>query len=62
MVSHINYFSLDVEGAELFVLETMKNELISQKIIVDVWTIEYRVWDGEKIVVDASLVALNTTR
>lgn len=61
-VSHINYFSLDVEGAELFVLETIKNELKSEKIIVDVWTIEYRVWDGEKIVVDASLENLEGLR
>lgn len=61
-VSHINYFSLDVEGAELFVLETMKNELKSEKIIVDVWTIEYRVWDGEKVVMDASLKNLEGFR
>ena len=52
--SHIDYFSLDVEGAELFVLNSMKNELKSGKIIVDVWTIEYRVWDGTKIIVDKS--------
>ena len=32
----------------------MKNELKSGKIIVDVWTIEYRVWDGTKIIVDKS--------
>jgi hypothetical protein len=32
----------------------MKNELTSGKIIVDVWTIEYRVWDGTKIMVDKS--------
>jgi hypothetical protein len=52
--SHIDYFSLDVEGAELIVLNSMKNELKSGKIIVDVWTIEYRVWDGTKIIVDKS--------
>jgi hypothetical protein len=40
----------------------MKNELKSEKIIVDVWTIEYRVWDGEKIVVDASLENLEGLR
>jgi hypothetical protein len=34
--THIDYFSLDVEGAELFVLNSMKNELTSGKIIVDV--------------------------
>jgi FkbM family methyltransferase len=52
--THIDYFSLDVEGAELFILNSMKNELKSGKIIVDVWTIEYRVWDGRKIIVDKS--------
>ena len=52
--THIDYFSLDVEGAELFVLNSMKNELKSGKMIVDVWTIEYRVWDGTKIIVDKS--------
>lgn len=61
-VSHINYFSLDVEGAELFILETMKNELKSGKIVVDVWTIEYRVWDGEKVVLDVSLKNLEGFR
>jgi hypothetical protein len=35
--SHIDYFSLDVEGAELIVLNSMKNELKSGKIIVDVY-------------------------
>jgi predicted acetyltransferase len=52
--THIDYFSLDVEGAELFVLNSMKNEAKSGKMIVDVWTIEYRVWDGTKIIVDKS--------
>jgi FkbM family methyltransferase len=52
--SHINFFSLDVEGAELFVLKSMKNELKSGKIVVDAWTIEYRVWDGSQIIVEKS--------
>jgi hypothetical protein len=29
----------------------MKNELKSGKIVVDAWTIEYRVWDGSQIIV-----------
>jgi FkbM family methyltransferase len=52
--THIDYFSLDVEGAELFILNSMKNELKSEKNIVDVWTIEYRVWDGKKNIIDKS--------
>ena len=33
--THIDLFSLDVEGAELFILNSMKNNLKSGKIIVD---------------------------
>jgi hypothetical protein len=33
--THIDLFSLDVEGAELFILNSMKNNLNSGKIIVD---------------------------
>ncbi|XP_062576207.1 uncharacterized protein LOC134238098 [Saccostrea cucullata] len=40
-IHHIDYFSLDVEGAELLVLESIKDDLISGKVRVDVWTIEY---------------------
>jgi hypothetical protein len=32
----------------------MKNKLKSGKIVVDVWTIEYRVWDGKKNIIDKS--------
>lgn len=45
-VLHVNYFSLDVEGGEISVLSSMKENLISRRIIVDVWTIEYRAWAG----------------
>lgn len=47
-VFHVNYFSLDVEGGEIHVLNSMKEDLVSRKIIVDVWTIEYRAWAGQK--------------
>ncbi|XP_061190047.1 uncharacterized protein LOC133197880 [Saccostrea echinata] len=47
-VFHINYFSLDVEGGEIVVLNSMREQLISRQIIVDVWTIEYRAWAGPK--------------
>jgi hypothetical protein len=43
----------------------MKNELKSRKIVVDVWTIEYRVWDGKKIIIYKSknnLINLNITK
>lgn len=58
----INYFSLDVEGAEMFVLKTIENSLKSREIVVDVWTIEYRVWDGKKIIVEDSLQNLKYFR
>jgi hypothetical protein len=47
-VFHINYFSLDVEGGEVMVLNSMREQLISKQIIVDVWTIEYRAWAGPR--------------
>ncbi|XP_062591339.1 uncharacterized protein LOC134259657 [Saccostrea cucullata] len=47
-VFHINYFSLDVEGGEIAVLNSMREQLISRQIIVDVWTIEYRAWAGPR--------------
>ncbi|XP_062616366.1 uncharacterized protein LOC134278065 [Saccostrea cucullata] len=47
-VFHINYFSLDVEGGEMVVLNSMRDHLISRQIIVDVWTIEYRAWAGPR--------------
>lgn len=53
--NHINYFSLDVEGAELIVLETIKESLKTGDITVDIWTIEYRVWDGKEIVYKDSM-------
>lgn len=44
---HIDIFSLDVEGAEMAVLASLRDELESNSFTVDVWSIEYRVWDGK---------------
>ncbi|XP_071180839.1 uncharacterized protein [Mytilus edulis] len=58
----VNYFSLDVEGAEMEVLETMKKDLQLMTLVVDLWTIEYRVWDGHKIIKDKSIDNLSKLR
>ena len=47
---HIDFFSLDVEGAELQVLESLRTMLESRRLVVEVWSIEYRLWDGTRIV------------
>lgn len=61
-IKRINYFSLDVEGGELTVLKSIKNELISKEIIVDVWTIEYMEWNGKIISQDESEKNLQSLR
>jgi FkbM family methyltransferase len=60
--SHIDFFSLDVEGAEMAILESLQSGLKSKHFIVDVWTIEYRVWDGQRVVMEKSLENLNALR
>lgn len=60
--TRINYFSLDVEGAEMYILETIKDDLKSNEIVVDIWTIEYRVWNGTKKLVNDSLQNLQNLR
>lgn len=59
---HIDFYSLDVEGAEMTVLESMRDGLKSHRFTVDVWSIEYRVWDGKQIVYEKSLDNLNSLR
>ena len=59
---HIDYFSLDVEGAEIQILESLRKGLLSQRFTVDVWTIEYRVWDGQQVVYKKSLANLKALR
>ncbi|CAC5386792.1 unnamed protein product [Mytilus coruscus] len=62
-IKRINYFSLDVEGGELTALKSIKNELISKEIVVDVWTtIEYMVWNGKSISKDESKKNLESLR
>lgn len=60
---HIDYFSLDVEGGEMSVLNSIKEELKSKTITVDVWTIEYRVIDEkQKIIANKSKQNLEILR
>nr|XP_022291785.1 uncharacterized protein LOC111103075 isoform X1 [Crassostrea virginica] len=61
-VNHIDFYSLDVEGAEMAILQSLRNGLNNGMFTVDVWSIEYRVWDGEKIVVEKSKENLNALR
>jgi FkbM family methyltransferase len=60
--THIDFFSLDVEGAEMAILESLQSGLKSKQFTVDVWSIEYRVWDGKKVVVEKSLENLDGLR
>lgn len=59
---HIDIFSLDVEGAEMAVLESLRDGLETNSFTVDVWSIEYRVWDGKLVVYEKSLENLNSLR
>eukprot|EP00105_Crassostrea_gigas_P013374 XP_011429681.1 PREDICTED: uncharacterized protein LOC105329895 isoform X1 [Crassostrea gigas] len=59
---HIDFYSLDVEGAEMAVLESLRDGLKSHRFTVDVWSIEYRVWDGKQVVYEKSLDNLNSLR
>jgi len=43
----IDFFSLDVEGAELDILNLMKPYLVNSSITVNMWSIEYRIWDNK---------------
>lgn len=46
---HIDFYSLDVEEGEMTVLESLRDGLKTGRNTVDVWSIEYRVWDGHNI-------------
>lgn len=59
---HIDFYSLDVEGGEMTVLESLRNGLKTRRITVDVWSVEYRVWDGHNIIDDKSMEKLNALR
>lgn len=60
--TRINYLSLDVEGAELNTLNTLKSALKARILVVDIWTVEYRVWNGTRTVLDKSRQKLNAIR
>lgn len=60
-MAHIDYFSLDVEGAELMILELLLPLLRSGALVVDIWTIEYRVYGG-RVFVDKTLAKLSSIR
>ena len=47
-ISHVDYFSLDVEGAELQILRTVD----WKRLYIDIITVEYRVYGGPKIGID----------
>ncbi len=57
-VKHVDYFSLDVEGAELDILQTIPFD----KITIDTLSIEYRQWDGVHINAASSAVKLKRLR
>lgn len=56
---HIDFYSLDVEGGEM---EWLRVGLKTRRITVDVWSVEYRVWDGHNIIDDKSMEKLNALR
>ena len=55
--THVNYFSLDVEGPELDILETIPFD----RVTIDIFTIEYRIWEG-RIMKEESLAKLQKLR
>lgn len=61
-IYHIDFFSLDVEGAEMAVLESLRDGLESSRFTVDVWSIEYPVWDGKHVVYEKSIDNLRSLR
>lgn len=60
---HIDYFSLDVEGDEISILNSIKRELKSKMITVDMWTIGYKVVNAiQKNIVHKSIHNLKMIR
>lgn len=49
-IYYIDFFFLDVEGVEMVVFEFLRDGLELNCFIVDVWLIEYCVWDGKYVV------------
>lgn len=44
------------------VLESLRDGLKTGRITVDMWSIEYRIWDGHNIIDDKSMEKLNALR
>jgi len=59
-ISHVDYLSLDVEGPEIEILQTID----WTRLHIDVMTVEYRVYGGKKIGIDqrATLKKLKNLR
>ena len=57
-ISHIDYFSLDVEGPELEILQTIPWDHLT----LDILTVEYTMWDGKQTNVQGSKDKLNKIR
>lgn len=50
-VHHIDFVSLDINRLNLTILDTLKYGLKHGSYTVDVWYIEYKVWDDNQIVI-----------
>ena len=60
--TYIDFFSLDVEGAEKQVLMDLLPLLQNGNLVVKTWSIEYREWDGKKVVAAKTLENLKFLR
>lgn len=61
-IYYIDIFFLDVEGVEMVVFVFLRDELELNSFMVDVWFIEYCVWDGKLVVYEKFLENLNFFR
>lgn len=61
-IYYIDIYFLDVEGGEMIVLELLRDGFKIRCIIVDVWFVEYWVWDGYNIIDDKLMEKLNVLR
>lgn len=61
-IYYIDIFFLDVEGVEMVVFVFLRDELELNSFMVDVWFIEYCVWDGKLVVYEKFFENLNFFR
>lgn len=61
-VHHIDFVSLDINRLNFTILDTLKYGLKHGSYTVDLWYIEYKVWDGNQIVIEKSENNLNALR